>query len=66
VTGDDEQPTAEFDEIRDPDLADVPSDLQLLAGLGPVTVMDQDGVGPATLVIVPALFAHARRLREED
>jgi hypothetical protein len=51
---------------RDPDWDDVPEDLQLLAGLGPVTVLEPDGVGPATLVIVPAMFAHARRLREGE
>jgi hypothetical protein len=52
---------------RDPDWDDVPSDLQLLHGLGPtVTLTSEDGVGPATLVIVPGLFGHARRLREGD
>jgi hypothetical protein len=70
---DDEQPTAEFDQIRDlelprdPDLDHVPSDLQLLAGLGPtVTVVDEDGVSHDQLVIVPGLFGAARRLEEED
>ena len=52
---------------RDPDEDDVPEELVLLAGLGPtVTVIDEDGVGPAELVIVPGLFGHARRLGEED
>jgi hypothetical protein len=50
---------------RDPDLDDVPEELTILAGLGqPVTVLDEDGVGPAALVIVPGLFGHARRLGE--
>jgi hypothetical protein len=44
---------------------DVPEDLQLLAGLGPVTVIEPDGVSREQLVIVPSMFAHARRLREE-
>jgi hypothetical protein len=43
----------------------VPEELQLIAGLGRATVIDEDGVGPATLVIVPSMFAHARRLRDE-
>jgi hypothetical protein len=45
---------------------DVPEELQLIAGLGPATVIDADGVGPATLVIVPQMFGHARRLEQED
>ena len=65
---DDEQPTTEFDEIRDPDWDDVPEELALLAGLnhGRVTVLDEDGVSQDTLVIVPGLFGHARRMDEED
>jgi hypothetical protein len=52
---------------RDPDMDDVPEDLQLLAGLGPtVTLTTEDGVGPATLVIVPGLFGHARRLQDGE
>jgi hypothetical protein len=48
---------------RDPDWKDVPEDLVILAGLDrPVTVLDEDGVGPALLVIVPGLFGHASRL----
>ena len=50
----------------DPDLVHVPSDLRLLAGLnhGQVTVLSDEGVGPATLVIVPAMFAH--RVTEDE
>jgi hypothetical protein len=49
---------------RDPDERFVPSDLRILAGLAErdnaqVTVIDEDGVGPAQLVIVPSLFRHA-------
>jgi hypothetical protein len=51
---------------RDPDLDHVPDELQLIAGLGPATVIDADGVGSATLVIVPGLFGHARRLRDGE
>jgi hypothetical protein len=51
---------------RDPDWDDVPSDLQLLAGLGPVTVIEPDGVSREQLVIVPSMFAHARRLRDDE
>jgi hypothetical protein len=51
---------------RDPDLDHVPSDLQLLAGLGPVTVIEPDGVSREQLVIVPSLFAHARRLHDDE
>lgn len=53
---------------RDPDWDDVPLDLQLLAGLndGHVTAITEGGVGPAQLVVVPSLFAHARRLEEAD
>jgi hypothetical protein len=61
---DDEQPTTEFDEIRDPDMDDVPETLQRLDGER-VTVLDEDGVSQDTLVIVPGLFGHARRLDEE-
>ena len=52
---------------RHPDMDAVPEDLQLLAGLnnGVVTLLTEDGVGPAVLVLVPPMFAHARRLREE-
>ncbi len=50
---------------RDPDYDDVPPELQLLAGLGPVTVLTEDGVSQDTLVVVPGLFGHARRLRED-
>ena len=51
----------------DPDWDDVPEELVLLSALndGQVVVLDEDGVGPATLVVVPSLFAHARRLRED-
>jgi hypothetical protein len=46
---------------------DVPEDLALLAGLGqPVVVLDEDGVGPASLVVVPGLFGHARRLGDGE
>jgi hypothetical protein len=31
-----------------------------------VTVLDEDGVGPATLVVVPGLFGHARRMGEGE
>jgi hypothetical protein len=52
---------------RDPDWDDVPEDLAILAGLGePVTVIEPDGVSRDTLVIVPGLFGHARRLTEDD
>jgi hypothetical protein len=52
---------------RDPDHDDVPEELELLAGLGqPVTVLTDDGVGPAALVIVPGLFGHARRLADGE
>jgi hypothetical protein len=59
----------EYDDLpRDPDWDDVPEELRLLAGLngGRVLVLDEDGVGPATLVVVPSLFGHARRLREHE
>ena len=51
---------------RDPDWDDVPEALRLLAEVddGRVTVVSEDGVGPAQLVIVPGLFGHARRLGE--
>ena len=56
--GDDDLP-------RDPDWDDVPEELTLLAGLGePVIVIEPDGVSRDTLVIVPQMFAHARRLEE--
>jgi hypothetical protein len=52
---------------RDPDWDDVPEDLALLAGLGePVTLIEPDGVSRDALAIAPGLFAHARRLEEED
>ena len=51
----------------DPDWDDVPEELRLLAGLGnPVTALCEDGVSQDTLVVVPSLFAHARRLEEGD
>jgi hypothetical protein len=52
----------------DPDWDDVPEELVLLSALndGQVVVLDEDGVGPATLVVVPSLFAHARRLEEGE
>lgn len=49
----------------DPDWDDVPMELRLLAGLGPATVICEDGVSRDQLVIVPSMFAHARRLRED-
>ena len=51
---------------RDPDWDAVPEELVLLSGLngGVATVICDDGVSQDQLVIVPALFAHARRLRE--
>lgn len=51
----------------DPDLDDVPEELRLLAGLdhGQPTVISEDGVGPMALAIVPGLFGHARRLKED-
>jgi hypothetical protein len=52
---------------RDPDWDDVPTDLKILAGLDkPVIVVEPDGVSRDTLVIVPGLFAHARRLEDGD
>jgi hypothetical protein len=51
---------------RDPDWDDVPDDLQLIAGLGRATVIDADGVSRDTLVIVPGLFGHARRVRDGE
>lgn len=51
----------------DPDWDDVPEELALLAGLGnPVPVICDDGVSQDTLVVVPSLFAHARRLQEDE
>ncbi len=46
----------------DPDLDDVPPDLAALDG-SQVTLTTADGAETGTLVIDPALFAHARRLR---
>jgi hypothetical protein len=53
---------------RDPDWADVPEELQLLAGLdhASVIVLCEDGVSRDALCVVPSLFAHARRLEAED
>ena len=49
----------------DPDLDHVDEELLLLAYSGrPVTLISEDGVGPATVVIVPSLFGHARRMAE--
>ena len=50
----------------DPDVDAVPDDLRILAGLGPVTVISEDGVSNDTLVIVPGLFGHVRRLEEDE
>lgn len=51
----------------DPDWDDVPEELALLAGLSnPVTLICEDGVSQDTLVVVPGLFAHARRLEEAE
>jgi hypothetical protein len=58
MTDDDEQLP------RDPDWDDVPEELTLLSGLGPVTVLDEDGVCDDLVVIAPGLFGHARRLDE--
>jgi hypothetical protein len=54
------------DTPRDPDWDDVPLALEALAGLndGRVTVIEPDGVSSDVLVIVPGLFAHARRIKE--
>lgn len=51
----------------DPDLDDVDDDLRILHGRdrGVVRVLCEDGVSHDALVIVPGLFAHARRLSEE-
>jgi hypothetical protein len=55
---------------RDPDLDDVPPELAALDG-GSVTITGRDPVkdrlnrGDGTIVVVPALFAHARRLRQD-
>ena len=52
---------------HDPDWDAVPAELVQLSGMNrQVIVLDEEGVGPATLVVVPQLFAHARRLSEED
>lgn len=50
----------------DPDWSDVPEELALLAHLnhGIATLTSEDGVGPAVVVVAPAVFAHARRLSE--
>ena len=60
MTADDELP-------RDPDWSDVPEELVLLSELnhGQVTVLTDDGVSRDTLVVVPGLFGHARRLEED-
>ena len=52
---------------RDPDWDDVPEELALLSHLdhGQPMVLDEEGVGVATLVVVPSLHAHARRLTED-
>lgn len=51
---------------RDPDLDHVDEELLLLAYSGrQVTLISEDGVGPATVVIVPSLFGHAHQLRED-
>jgi len=48
----------------DPDLDDVPPDLAALDGQ-PVTLTDTDGTTTtSTVVIVPGLWGHARRVRE--
>jgi hypothetical protein len=58
---------SDSDELpRDPDWDAVPEPLRIMAGLGaPVIVLDDEGVGPATLVVVPGLFGHAKRLTED-
>ena len=50
----------------DPDLDSVPEELLLMAytNHGQVTVLSEDGVSRDTLVIVPGLFGHARRMAE--
>lgn len=51
---------------RDPDLDHCPRDLELLAGLGPVTVVDAEGVSAGdVLVLVPSLFRRAALGPEE-
>ena len=51
----------------DPDWDYVPEELALLAHLsgGRVTLIDEDGVGPAVLVIAPGLWGHSARLDGE-
>ncbi len=59
--------TSDTDTPRDPDWDDVPLALEALArqNHGHVTLIDpEDGVGPAELVVVPGLFAHARRIKD--
>lgn len=53
---------------EDPDMSAVPSDLQLLHGLGhgTVTVLSEDGVSRDLLVLVPGMWGHARRLEEGE
>lgn len=53
---------------RDPDWADVPTDLRILHGLnhGIVTTLEPDGIGRESLCVVPSLHAHARRLADGD
>jgi hypothetical protein len=51
----------------DPDYDSVPDELVQLQDLrAPVIVLDESGVSSDTLVIVPSLWAAARRLREAD
>ena len=59
----------ESDELpRDPDWDSVPEELQLLAGVdqGKCIVLSPDGVSVDGLAIAPPLFAHARRLKEDE
>lgn len=51
---------------RDPDWDVVPESLEVMACLdhGQVTVFSPDGVSRDTVVVVPGLFGHARRLEE--
>lgn len=52
---------------RDPDFDSVPDELLLLSGLGaPVIVLDESGVSHDTLVVVPQMWAHARRAIEDE
>lgn len=52
---------------RDPDWDDVPEDLVLLANLehGQPLVLSPDGFTRDTLVVVPSMFAYARRAQED-